>query len=207
MFRTPVQLEFPRHGGRRKGAGRKQGDRVSHHPRPWFGKITPAIVTLKVKDDVPSLRSSRRFAVIREALKAARGANGLRVVEFSVMGNHLHFIVEADSSRSLSRGMQGLNSRVARALNRMLKRAGTLFADHYHSRLLTSPTALVNAIRYVLTNSEHHFGEKVDPCCSIADEAAQAVAEPRGWLLRAGWLKGRWPKAGPPPGSRYAARA
>jgi hypothetical protein len=88
----------------------------------------------------------------------------------------------------------------------MLKRAGTLFADHYHSRLLSSPTALVNAIRYVLTNAEHHFGEKVDLCCSSAGAAAVAVAEPRGWLLSVGWLKGRWPKAGPPPGSRYAVR-
>jgi hypothetical protein len=110
MLKKPVQLEFPTHGGRRKGAGRKQGDRVSPRPRPRFEKITPAIVTLKVKEDVPSLRASRRFAVIRGALAAARGANGLRVVDFSVMGNHLHFIVEADSSRSLSRGMQGLSA-------------------------------------------------------------------------------------------------
>jgi putative transposase len=204
MSGRPVQLEFPSHGGRRKGAGRKPGGRVSHHPRPRFDKVTPAIVTLKVKEDVPSLRSSRRFAVIRDELVAARGANGLRVVDFSVMGNHLHFIVEADDSRSLSRGMQGLNSRVARALNRFLKRAGTVFADHYHSRLLKSPRELVNAIRYVLTNSEHHFGKAADPCCSIARDAAEAVAEPRGWLLRVGWLKVRWPKDGPPPGSRYA---
>ena len=38
----------------------------------------------------------------------ALGRFGLRVFDFSVQGNHLHLIVEADSSESLSRGMQGL---------------------------------------------------------------------------------------------------
>jgi hypothetical protein len=164
------------------------------------------MVSLKIKDDVPSLRSSRRFAIIREAFIAARGANGLRVVDFSVMSTHLHLIVEADSSKCLSRGMQGLGSRIARALNRALKRVGMVFTDHYHSRLLHSPTELVSAIRYVLTNSEHHYGETgEDFCCSIAPEAALAAARPTGWLLAVGWRRGRWPRGGPPRGSRYAS--
>jgi REP element-mobilizing transposase RayT len=205
MSAKPVQLEFPEHGGRRKGAGRPAGERVSHHPRPAFSRVTPALITLKTRADVPSLRSSRRFAVIRQAFIAARGAHGLRVVEFSVLGEHLHLIVEADSSVSLSRGMQGLNSRIAKALNRLTQRSGSLFADHYRSRLLHSPTELVTAIRYVLTNTEHHFGNAgVDWCCSGAPDAAEVRAEPHGWLLAAGWRRGRWPKAGPPPGSRYA---
>jgi REP element-mobilizing transposase RayT len=129
MSKRLVQLEFPRHGGRRKGAGRPTGDRVSHHPRPEFARVTPALVTLKVRNDVPSLRSSRRFAAIRQVFKAARGLNGLRIVEFSVQGNHLHLIAEADDKASLSRGMQGLNVRIARALNRLLQRSGSLFAD------------------------------------------------------------------------------
>lgn len=201
----PIQLELPSHGGRRKGAGRPKGDRVSHHPRPAFERVTPALVTLKIAPRLPSLRSSRRFAIIRRELHAARGANGMRVVEFSVLGEHLHFIVEADSSVCLSRGMQGLCSRIAKALNRLMQRTGAFFADHYHSRLLRSPTELVNAIRYVLTNTEHHYGNAgVDWCCSSAPEAAEVRAEPRGWLLIAGWRLGRWPRAGPPPVSKYA---
>ena len=42
--------------------------------------------------------------------------DGLRIVQFSVQGNHLHLIVEADSSTALSRGMQGLCIRLAKAL-------------------------------------------------------------------------------------------
>jgi REP element-mobilizing transposase RayT len=70
--------------------------------------MTPAHVTLRVMNDVPSLRSSRRFAVIRRCFAAAKGLHGLRMAEFTVMGNHLHLIVEAETSGALTRGMQGL---------------------------------------------------------------------------------------------------
>src|SRR5262249_40378014 len=57
---------------------------------------------------------------------------------------------------SLSRGMQGLTIRVAKALNRLMNSSGRVFADHYHARLLETPTELVNAIAYVLGNFAHH---------------------------------------------------
>jgi putative transposase len=83
----------------------------------------------------------------------------MRLVELTVLSNHLHLIVEADTSRDLSRGMQGLCVRLARVLNLALRRSGRVFADHFHSRLLRSPTALVHAIRYVLENAERHYGD------------------------------------------------
>jgi hypothetical protein len=43
-------------------------------------------------NDVPNLRSSRRFAVIRRSFAAAKGLHGLRLVELTVMGNHLHLM-------------------------------------------------------------------------------------------------------------------
>jgi hypothetical protein len=114
------------HRGRRQGAGRKpKGERalVSHAARPKFERATPAHVTLRVANDVPNLRSSRRSASIRECFVAARGSLGVRLIEFSVLSNHLHLVVEADSSEALSRGMQGLCIRIAKALNAMLGRA------------------------------------------------------------------------------------
>lgn len=115
---------------------------------------------MRVADDVPSLRSSRRYASLSRCFTASRGRFGLRLIEFSILGNHLHLIVEADDSRSLSRGMQGLAIRVAKALNASIVRGGAVFADHYHSRLLRSPTELVRAIRYVLGNALRHYGEE-----------------------------------------------
>jgi len=197
MKTKQLSLPFRVRGGRRKGAGRPPNGKtamVSHLKRPGFEKITPAHVTLRIANDIPSLRSSRRFRLIRACFAKAQTNPGLRLVEFTVLSNHLHLIVEADSSRELSRGMQGLCVRLARALNDALHRSGRVFADHFHSELLRSPTRLVNAIRYVLENAERHYGEtRADIFSSEAKDApeilAALLAAPRGWLLREGWLR------------------
>ena len=194
MFFKPTQLEFPRHGGRRKGAGRPKGDRVSHDARPAFSRPTPAHVTLRVREDVPSLRSSRRFAVIRRGFKALVDRSAFRLVKFSVLGNHLHLIVEADDSVALSRGMQSLGTRLAKALNKMLGREGTLFEDHYHSHLLLTPTEVVNALAYVRTNARRHYGREIVGDYFSSEHAGwrELLAAPATWLLNVGWkLVGR----------------
>jgi REP element-mobilizing transposase RayT len=193
-----LALGIPRRGGKRPGAGRKPKGRralVSHHRRPRFEKATAVQVTLRVAGHVWNLRSRRCFDIIEACLVAARERFGLRVIEFTVLGNHLHLVVEADSDAALSRGMQGLNIRIARALNRLMKGKGRVFADHYHSRLLRSPTELVNAIAYVLGNAAHHYGESgQDRFSSRAYEAPhrrKILSHPRTWLLRSGWRRAR----------------
>ncbi len=101
---------------------------------------------------------------------------------------------EADSSASLSKGMQGLSVRIAKALNRLMRRRGRVFADHYHSRLLRSPTQLVIAIGYVLGNAAHHFGgsPERDPFSSAVYDSSRrerVLSRPRGWLLLYGWRR------------------
>jgi putative transposase len=180
------------HGGARPNAGRKPKygkPLVSHRARPRFNRPTPAHVTLRVADDVPSLRASRRYAGVRQSFAASRGRFGLRLIEFSVLGNHLHLIVEADDTASLSRGMQGLAIRLAKALNASLARGGRVFADHYHSRLLRTPTELVRAIRYVLGNALRHYGEDGTACSSRGVGALDLLVAPLGWLLRVGWRR------------------
>ena len=183
-----TELQFSRRGGRRKGAGRPRGNRVSHAARPRFGRVTPVHVTLRMREHVWNLRSGRSFRRLRAAFAKARGRFGARLVEFSVQGNHLHLILEADGNGALTRALQGLCIRIARALNQMMGRSGAVFADHYHARLLRSPTELVRAVAYVLGNAAHHFGARgVDDFCSAAlPSHAEELATPRGWLLTAG---------------------
>ena len=184
------QLEFhlPQRGGKRKNAGRKpNGEKalVSHEARAKFANPMAVLITLRVAGHVWNLRSGRSFRRIRAAFEKARGRFGMRLIEFSVMGNHLHLVVEADDSEALSRGMQGLSIRIAKSLNAMMGRRGSVFADHFHSRLLKSPTELTIAIAYVLGNAAKHFSETVlDVYSSIAPGAREFMGEPRGWLLR-----------------------
>src|SRR5712691_3287298 len=194
-MRAPRQqdLRFRSYGGRRDGAGRPRGHRVSHDERPRFARRTPVHVTLRVRDHVWNLRSGRSFRRIRRAFEKARGRFGMRLIQFSIQGNHLHLIVEADDNRALSRALQGLCIRIAKALNAMMGRAGAVFSDHYWSRLLRTPTELVNAIRYVLGNNTHHYGYPGADAFSSstlgAEDRERLLAAPLGWLLRVGWRR------------------
>ena len=188
------EFQFPKgRGGRRERAGRRRGTRVSHHARPQFEKATPVHVTVRVRRHVWNLRSRRCYRRVGECLEEAVGRFGLRVIEYSVMGNHIHLIVEADDATALTRGMQGLSIRIAKSLNALMGRSGRIFDDHYDGRLLKTPTELVRAIAYVLRNHEHHFGAVGrDPFSSdglAADHRRARLAIPISWLLTVGWRR------------------
>jgi REP element-mobilizing transposase RayT len=103
------------------------------------------------------LRSPFVFPTLRRALAlATRARASFRVVQFSVQHDHLHLIVEAQSAVALSRGMQGLAIRVARAINRLIFRRGKLWAGRFFSRALTTPRSVKTALAYVLNNFRKH---------------------------------------------------
>lgn len=114
----------------------------------------------------------------------------MRIVEFAVEGNHVHLVVEADTTAALSRGMQGFSIRVAKGLNRMMKREGRVLADRFHAHVLRTPTEARRAVAYVRNNHRKHakqMGELlprvyVDDYASCA--AVVALPAPHTWLLR-----------------------
>jgi len=199
MRNAQLALKLTQRGGERSGAGRKpkaQWPQVSHKARPRFAKPSPAHVTLRVRTHVWNLRSRRCFRLIEASLEDARERFGLRVIEFTVLGNHLHLVVEADSDVSFSRGMHGLGVRIAKAMNRLMGRRGSVFADHYHSHLLLTPTEVVYAIAYVLGNYAHHFGgapsgDSFSSGAYGASTRRRVLSVPVSWLLRVGWRRAR----------------
>jgi REP element-mobilizing transposase RayT len=184
-------------------------------PHDRRGRVTPhdvAHVTVRLRPVVTSLRNGRAFRVIRACIASGRERFGFRLIEFSVQGQHLHLVCEADDARALARGMQGLSVRLARRLNRHLGRSGTLLADRYHSRVLRTPTEVRNVLAYVLGNARKHAAERgerlergwIDPWSSgphfsgwrnvvrppsFFARGPRATAPPRSWLLRIGWKR------------------
>ena len=75
-------------------------------------------------DDVWNLRTRRCFTALARAFWGGGNRFGFRLVHYSVQGNHVHLLVEAKDEKSLSRGMCGLGVRVARGLNRVMRRRG-----------------------------------------------------------------------------------
>ncbi|MEM6558606.1 MAG: transposase [Myxococcota bacterium] len=157
--------------------------------RVEFRRNTPVHVTLKVLDDVLSLRRKKAYKTIRSCFAKAEKRD-FQVVRHSVQGDHVHVIVEAASKRALARGMQGLNIRLAKRLNTLFGRTGRFFADRYHSRLLRTPREVCRVIQYLLNNRAKHRREAGltklsphDPCTSQTHDV-----EPRTWLLEVGWM-------------------
>jgi REP element-mobilizing transposase RayT len=202
-----VRLSFPSPrtwGGRRVGAGRKPtpGRRpgVPHLARAPHAAAHPTHVILRSTDAIRCLRAGRVFPLVRRSL-AVPSHCGFRMLHFSVQDDHLHLIVEADDTRALCRGVQGLAIRLARAINRALGRRGRVWGDRYHARALTTPRTVRNALVYVLMNRrKHHGGEGgVDPCSSAPwfdgwREPSMAplgapVVRARSWLAAVGWRR------------------
>jgi putative transposase len=202
------RLDFPSGwGGRRKGAGRRpKGARagVSHRARPRLGSRFPVHVTLRLREGLPTLRRRAEHGVLVAAFGAGCERGGFRLVHYSVQANHLHLIVEGAGRRALSRGLQGLAVRVARGLNGLWRRAGSVFADRYHEHVLKTPREVAHALRYVLCNARKHGGWssrlRPDPYSSSLvfdgwrdftppSAAAGPVARARTWLLRKGWRR------------------
>jgi REP element-mobilizing transposase RayT len=169
-------------------------------------------VTLRVRPEVAGLRRRHRFLVVRRCIAAAH-RDGFRVVEFNILHNHLHLIIEAGDARALTRGLQSLETRIALRMNRCLGRPrGKVFADRYHARVARTPREVRALLVYVLHNARHHAPGERHPAFDVFSSAAsfdgwaaplprrerwqrEALSEPRAtapptiWLLTAGWRR------------------
>jgi REP element-mobilizing transposase RayT len=209
-MRRDRQSSFPfpeSRGGSRKGAGRKPStsrSRVAHRKREELNPRHPVHVTLRLVRNLPTLREGRAHRAFLDALAAGADRLGLRVLHYSAQSNHVHLVCEAIDERALARGMKGVCVRIARALNRLWKRKGSLFDDRYHFRALTSPRAVRNVLVYVLQNAHRHGMRLfcgIDPYSSASwfagwkrrSAAFEAVMRwcpfprARTWLLSEGW--------------------
>jgi REP element-mobilizing transposase RayT len=140
-----------------------------------------------MRPQIPNLRKSRLFRPINAAFWAACDRFGMRITHFSVQGNHVHLIVEAEDKECLSRGMQGLGIRIAKKLNRALRRHGAVLADRYFSHVLRTPSEIRRAVDYVLGNHLKHDLAEIprDYFASNGRPAGEApVVPPMTYLLR-----------------------
>jgi REP element-mobilizing transposase RayT len=157
---------------------------------------------VRIRSGLPRLRCERARAALERAFSAGCERFGFMLAHYSIQTTHLHLIAEARDRRALSRGMQGLLVRAARALNRVWARKGSVFSDRHHARALRSPREVRRALMYVLHNARHHGLRVVgvDAFSSgpwfdgwthrmIASKRASPLAAAKTWLLRLGWRR------------------
>src|SRR5262249_29837634 len=147
-------------GGRREGAGRPRTtpDYVRHRERETLAPYLPVHVTIRMLDEVRSMRQPRLFDVVAKCIEEAQGRFGMRITHFSVQGKHIHLIVEGVDKAGLRKAITGFNVRISIHLNRAMYSAGPCVKERYHTHILRTPAEVRNAIKYVLKNHEHHTG-------------------------------------------------
>jgi REP element-mobilizing transposase RayT len=202
------------HGGKRRGAGRKKrlAETIPHSARPEVDSDHPVHITIRIARGVWNLRSQRGFRAVNDALEQEKRRGELRIVHYTVQGDHLHIIAETSDRATLTRRMQGFGVRLARSVNAMMGRErGRVSAERYHLHVLRTAREVRNAIRYVLLNHVKHgmltgrVGITVDPYSSgpwfahWPEGARRArwsvvtgpppICEPRSWLLETGWRR------------------
>jgi REP element-mobilizing transposase RayT len=184
--------------------------RQAHRRRVPLAARFPCHVTLKVRREIPSLRSVRLVRELERSFAVACERGRFRVVHYSVQADHVRAIVEAVSSVDLASGRKSIGARLARAVNRILGRRGAVLSDRYHLHVLRTPREVRNAIAYVLLNARRHVAKRgrrlpkwaaIDPASSgrwfdgwretgTADaRVLPSVARPRTWLLAIGWRR------------------
>jgi hypothetical protein len=168
-------------------------------------------VTFRARKIGGSLRQERVLKLLKAALgRLALVANGFQVVHYSVQHDHVHLIVEAgargdivEAERRLRRGIAGLAVSLAKRLNGMLKRRGSVWGDRHHRRDLETPAEVRRTLLYVLKNAAHHGlmrADRLDPFSTsfafdgwaarvVKAETEPWARRPRTWLLALGWLR------------------
>jgi len=180
---------------------------VQHQSRPDFPERFPAHVTVKVRRGLRTLRDTRIVRALEATLAEACERGDFRIAHYSIQADHLHLVVEASDRAALGRGMKAIGARIARAVNRVLRRRGPVLRDRYHLRVLKTPREVRGALAYVLLNARKHLGARaprlgrVDPASSgpwfqgwrdgiVALARSPApVARATTWLLRVGWRR------------------
>src|SRR5688572_4033167 len=149
-FRTP-----PRRRKKRRGRPPTRAPGIRHAPRVFDPKH-PLHLTLRVREHVWNLRARRCYRVLERAFFIAAARAGSRLCHFSVQHDHVHLLMEAPDAKTLGKTLQGLGIRVAKGLNRVMRRKGAVFAERYHARSLRTPTEVRKALVYVLQNFRKH---------------------------------------------------
>jgi REP element-mobilizing transposase RayT len=161
--------------------------KASHAVRPELNGRDPIHVVLRVHGDLGNLRKRPMYKALREATIAVakRELNyaedgAFRIVHISIQHNHVHLLVEAETKRALTRGMQSFQISAAKHLNRAVsvkniaygtakfheamakRRRGTVFPDRYHQEIITTPKQARHTLAYVLNNWRKHKEDRHD---------------------------------------------
>ena len=103
---------------------------------------------------------NREFLFEPEAIKTKllklwakySGKYAVRIVEFVIMDNHAHMLVDTRNAECLGRFMRTVNSQIARYVNSYFERDSQVIRERYKSPIITNNQYFVKTQQYVWLN-------------------------------------------------------
>ena len=140
-------------------------------------------VCIRLERGLPSLRQKAVYALLLERFRLIKERFGCKLRHYSVQHDHIHLMVQTQKTSDLSRYMQGMQIRFAKALNKLWERRGKVFADRFFARRCEDYRAVRAATRYILNNALRHG--VLDPRTQRPDPYSSGP-----WYFR--WLDKAW---------------
>jgi REP element-mobilizing transposase RayT len=166
--------------------------RIPHRPR-GLEPHRPTHVVLTVRPGLPPLHAPHIRYLFGHVQRVV--VQRFPRVSFSaacLMPDHVHLLVQSRVSGSdVARAMQFLAANMARGINHICQRRGTVFRDRYFSRVLNTVSELAGVLRYIANNPVRAklckrvgewFSSSIDACLRSA--RAQKRWSFPGWMYR-----------------------
>ena len=106
-------------------------------------------------------------------LEKAKLKYKFQFTEFSIMDNHLHFLIKPAHNTSLSRIMQWILSVFAMRWNKIMGYSGHVWKARFHSRIIESVEDYENVVEYIRKNPVK----------------AKLVKKPTHWKYSSAWFR------------------
>lgn len=148
---TQLSLTNPKRAGRPP----KNDKGIRHIERPKFFRSRSLHLTIKVRENKADIQNKRILAKLQYAIQRAR-LQGLRVIHYALEYNHVHLLVESTTHEVLHKGMQAMGITLAKGINKIKGKKGTVYKHRYHFRQISSRRDLKNVIHYILQNHKKH---------------------------------------------------
>ena len=85
-------------------------------------------------------------------VERAKKKYSFKIRGFSIMDNHVHFLMKPGKEESLSRIMQWILSVFAMRYNKMFNLKGHVWYDRFNSKIIESFRQLISTFRYICDN-------------------------------------------------------
>ena len=109
-------------------------------------------VTARINRREHLLEEEKIKELFLKVLERAKKKYAFNIINFSIMDNHIHLLMEPSKEVGLSKIMQWVLSVFAKAYNKMMKITGHVWYDRFKSKIIRSVKQMIDTFKYINEN-------------------------------------------------------